>query len=119
MADAVWTQVGKETLAIAGDLLDPTLVSVDRLFQVISQQQTGAGNFRAEWRNNSISLADYAIRFQQNGGADTTAGNATQGILGNTTSNDETNLVWFSQINVVGTEKNYKSRVMEAGGANV
>jgi len=117
MATDTWTQIGKDTLLSAGDLLDPTLTSLQLLAQVISLQLEGAGNFRAEWRNNNISTNSYAQRFNQNGAGDVTAGNASQGLLGNTTSNDEDNFVWFSQTNVLNSEKNYISRVMDAGGA--
>ncbi len=117
MATDTWTQVGKDTLLSAGDLLNPTLTSLQLLAQIISLQLEGAGNFRAEMRNNNVATNSYAVRFNQNGLGDVTAGNAAQGLLGNTASNDEDNFVWFSQTNVLNSEKNYLSRVMDAGGA--
>lgn len=118
MADAVWTRVGLETLLSDGDLLNPSLSSVDRLFEVLSSLIGGQGNMRAEWKNNSIALADYAYRFAQNGAGDATNQNQNQSILGNTTANAEDIFVWFSQSNVIGQEKTYLSKVMDAGGSS-
>ena len=119
MVDQVYENVGEETLGVAGNLLNPTLSATDDLFEVITFQETGAGNFRAEWRFNSLSTTIYNYRFEQNGGASTIPGGAqASSILGNSSANDEENFVWYFMANIPSEEKQYISKCMDMGGPN-
>lgn len=111
-----WEEVGRTTLAIAGDVITVSAIPARKFLMVIGRFQDTGGTINGSLTVNGDTGTNYAYRTSGNGGADsTTVSNASIGIAAVTVACPWHCLITIN--NISGDEKTMISHTSHAGTA--
>jgi len=98
-----WEEVGRTTLAAAGDTISVTGIPARKYLKVIIFATATGGTISLQVRFNNDSGTNYARRASDNGGADGTNSSGTN--IFSTAASSNPAYAWFEAINVAANEK--------------